>query len=107
MTPAPAPDGHSVPRAEESRARNERIAAAAARHRFDREAPVPFLCECSDDRCEELLRMTIDRYRAARTAADFLVSPGHQVNEAQIVRVTDACWLYRGGGPSPGHLRSR
>ena len=107
MTPAPSPHGELVPRAEESRARNERIASAAARHRFDREAPVPFLCECSDGRCEELLRMTIDRYRAARAAADFLVAPGHQVDEAEIVRVTDGCWLYRGAGPSPGQRRNR
>jgi hypothetical protein len=107
MTPAPTPDGSFVPRADESRARNERIAAAARRHHFDHEAPVPFLCECSDDRCEELVRMTLARYGTIREAADYLVAPGHQVNDAEIVRVTDACWLYRGAGSSPGQRRSR
>ena len=107
MAPASAPDGSASSRADESRARNARIAAAARRHRFDREAPVPFLCECSDDRCEELVRMTLDRYAAIRDGADYLVAPGHQVDDAEIVRVTEACWLYRGAGSSPGQRRSR
>jgi hypothetical protein len=107
MTPAPAPDGYVISRAHEVRARNERIAAAARRHHFEHEAPVPFLCECSDERCGEFLRMTVNRYAAARGAADYLVVPGHQVDDANIVRVTDVCWLYRGTGSSPGQRRSR
>ena len=106
MTPTPTADDSSVPRSEASRARNERIAAAAQRHHFDHAAPVPFLCECSDDRCEELVRMTLDRYGSVRDAADYLVAPGHQVEDAEIVRVTDGCWLYRGSGSSPGQRRS-
>ena len=50
-------------RPDETRDRNERIAAAAKRHHFDRDLPVPFLCECSDERCDELLRMTLHAYR--------------------------------------------
>ncbi len=77
----------------ETRERNARIAAAAARHHFDRDVPVPFLCECSDTRCEELLRMTLHAYRELRDGADFLVVPGHQVDDAKIVRIKELCWL--------------
>jgi len=80
----------------ENRQRNERIAAAAARHHFDRDVPVPFLCECSDPRCEELLRITLRDYRDARTDGDYLAVPGHQVDHARIVRIRDRCWLYQG-----------
>jgi hypothetical protein len=82
-------------RPDATRERNERIAAAAARHHFDLEALVTFLCECSDSRCEELLRLTLPAYRGARGGGDYLVAPGHQVDDARIVRIKDACWLYR------------
>jgi hypothetical protein len=82
----------------EIRERNERIAAAATRHRFDRDVPVPFLCECSDPRCEQLLRMTLRDYRTARADGDFVAAAGHQVDHARIVRIRDGCWLYRGAG---------
>ena len=83
-------------RPDESRDRNERIAAAAAHHHFERDMPVPFLCECSDRRCEELLRMTLVAYREARAGGDYLVAPGHQVDDARIVRIKEQCWLYEG-----------
>ena len=79
----------------ETRERNERIAAAAARHHFGRDVPVPFLCECSDVRCQEFLRMTLQVYRGARSGGDYLVAPGHRVEAATIVRIKELCWLYR------------
>ncbi|HVU77349.1 MAG TPA: hypothetical protein VHC67_07190 [Gaiellaceae bacterium] len=78
-----------------TRERNERIAASAVEHHFDPEAPAAFLCECSDPRCEELLRMTLSAYRSARAGGDYVVAPGHQVDDARIVRIKEACWLYR------------
>ena len=94
MAPRPAPDcpAHPIPR--ETRERNERIAGAARRHHFDRLAPVPFLCECDDPGCAEVMRMTLDMYAKARDASDYLTVPGHQVDGARIVRVRDACWLF-------------
>ena len=79
--------------------RNDRIALSARTHHFDDVALVPFLCECSDDRCSELLRMPLAVYRAARQGGDFLTAPGHQVDGAAIVRIKDCCWLHR----SPSH----
>ncbi|HVW90195.1 MAG TPA: hypothetical protein VHC01_12080 [Gaiellaceae bacterium] len=83
-------------RPNETRERNERIAAAAARHRFDRDVPVPFLCECSDVRCEELLRMRLHDYGEMRSGGDYLVAPGHQVDDGRLVRIRELCWLYEG-----------
>jgi hypothetical protein len=82
-------------RPDATRERNERIAASAAQHHFDLDAPVAFLCECSDTRCEELLQLTLTAYRSARAGGDYLVAPGHQVDDARIVRIKEACWLYR------------
>ena len=79
----------------ETRERNARIAAAAARHHFGRDVPVPFLCECSDLECEELLHMTLHAYRDARAGGDFVAVPGHRVEEAKIVRVKELCWLFQ------------
>lgn len=93
-TPSPDADG-SAARHSETRARNVRIAYTARQHRFDPAVPVPFICECSDDRCDELIRLTLTEYTEARDASDFLVAPGHQVADADIARVKDGVWLYR------------
>jgi len=95
MGPSPVPQESAAARPTVVRARNERIASSARRHRFDRDARVPFLCECSDDRCGELLRLTLEEYAVARDGADHLVAPGHQVDGARIVRVKESCWMYR------------
>jgi len=79
MAPRPATDGRIEPGELETRARNERIAGAARRHHFDRNAPVPFLCECSDPGCEALLRITLAEYRSLRTTGASLVAPGHEL----------------------------
>ncbi len=92
--PAPSPEDASSKRHDEARDRNARIAEAARRHHFDLDAHVPFICECDDSRCEALVRLTSAEYEAARSAADYLVAPGHQVDDARIVRVRDGCWLY-------------
>jgi hypothetical protein len=94
-TPFPSSDGWAQLRHVETRVRNRRIATSARQHRWARTVAVPFICECSDDRCEALVRLTLNEYVAARDASDYLVAPGHQVDGATIVRVTDTAWLYR------------
>jgi hypothetical protein len=93
--PAPRADDGGLARPDETRLRNEHIAAAARLNRFDRQIAVPFICECSEHRCEELIRLTLGQFDAARVESDYLVAPGHQVESAQIVRVRDGLWLYR------------
>ena len=79
----------------EARAENERTATAARRDRRRRQAQVAFRCECSDDRCADMIRLSLDHYARDRAESDYLAAPGHQVDGARIVRIRDACWLYR------------
>jgi hypothetical protein len=95
-------DGGGLLRPDETRLRNEHIAAAARLNRFDRQIAVPFICECSEHRCEELIRLTLGEFHAARIESDYLAAPGHQVEGARIVRVRDGLWLYR---DEPVHAR--
>jgi hypothetical protein len=56
---------------------NEHIGAAAGVYGID--APVPFICECADTRCSEIVRMTLEEYEEVRAdSRHFLNIPGHQ-----------------------------
>ena len=56
---------------------NEHIGAAAGAYGID--APVPFICECADARCSEIVRMTLEEYEEVRAdSRNFLNVPGHQ-----------------------------
>lgn len=56
---------------------NEHISAAAGAYGID--APVPFICECADVRCSEIVRMTREEYEEVRAGSrHFLNVPGHQ-----------------------------
>ena len=47
---------------------------------------VPFLCECSDERCMERMEMTLDDYQRLRADADtFAVLPGHAAAQGEVV----------------------
>jgi hypothetical protein len=55
---------------------NEQIRLAAGAHKF--EAPIPFLCECADERCTEIVRLTSAEYAEIRSnPRRFLTAPGH------------------------------
>jgi hypothetical protein len=86
---APQRDGSPVWR---RRASNERIAAAALSHRFDRLTAVPFICECADDECSELLRLTLDELTGARKLGAAIVAPGHAVVD-RSVRSERGYWI--------------
>ena len=73
---------HAVPLPSDSpvvrrRASNDLIAAAALAHRFDRLTAVPFICECAEVECGELLRLTLGELAAARKLGATVVAPGH------------------------------
>jgi hypothetical protein len=59
------------------RAANERIRAAAGV--YDVRTPVPFICECADPTCSEVVRLELDQYEEIRSdSRRFLNVPGHQ-----------------------------
>lgn len=48
--------------------------------------PVPFICECEDERCTQIVRLTLAEYeQVRRDAIRFAVSPGHQSEPDRIV----------------------
>lgn len=86
---------------EQARSGNDRIARGAVRHRFDRSAHVPFLCECDDWGCTELIRLTLPEYELARGSGEFMVVAGHTVADTEVVRGTgDWCVLRRNAAAS-------
>jgi hypothetical protein len=57
---------------------NERIEATAVALGFLVDE-VPFICECSDPSCADLVRLTVDDYEEVRRNPRlFFVAPGHQ-----------------------------
>ena len=63
---------------------NESIAAKARELRM--EPPIPFLCECSDQRCFARISLTIAEYDEARARPQrYLTTSGHRVDGASII----------------------
>jgi|SRR6187431_330699 hypothetical protein len=74
-----------MPRSEERAAKNEVAFRRANESIDDRRrslglaSATPYLCECEDERCTELVRLTPSEYVDARAdARRFIVAPGHE-----------------------------
>jgi len=64
---------------------NERIQRAARDIGVE---PVPFICECADPACTELVRLGLDEYEDVRAdSRHFLNAPGHEVNAEGYARL--------------------
>jgi hypothetical protein len=74
------------------RAANERIEDAAAELRAAE--PLPFICECADTTCRELILLTRSEYERVRSNSTwFAVAAGHEdgsESESRIVEQRDA-----------------
>jgi hypothetical protein len=67
---------------------NERIDEVAKSLDDYRDTLLPFLCECADLRCTEIVRLTGEEYEEVRREPTwFLTVPGHEEGEA--TRVVD------------------
>jgi hypothetical protein len=83
-----------VTRSEEQAARNESVfreaneAIAARRAELESiEGSTPFLCECEDEACTELVRLTTEEYEAVRAVPNhFVVVRGHEAHDETVVR---------------------
>lgn len=50
------------------------------------EIRTPYLCECEDERCTEVVRLTPDEYAGARRSPrTFLLASGHPFREGEIL----------------------
>lgn len=66
------------------RSANESIAAKA--RELQMEPPIPFLCECSNERCLARILLTLDEYEEARSAPQrYLTISGHEVEGALVI----------------------
>jgi hypothetical protein len=73
------------------RSSNERLRRAADSHRFRGEDHVPFVCECADENCREIVMLTIEDYEHIRSHPTwFLLVAGHEDQEATHERIVDA-----------------
>jgi hypothetical protein len=67
---------------------NERIERRA--RELDFSEAVPFLCECGQPECRQLLRLTLDQYEAVRgNGTHFFVVPGHESAVDSAARVVE------------------
>lgn len=64
---------------------NEQIRAAVEQHDppFDH---LPFICECSDESCTQIIRVALEKYCAVRqNPRRFLVAEGHGDDDGGVV----------------------
>lgn len=66
-----------TPRHARIREHNELLAEAARNHRFEDDVPVPFLCECANEDCEEYVSLTLPEFDTLRETTVF-TSPPHR-----------------------------
>ena len=67
---------------------NESLHGAAEELRF--EDPIPFICECSDPSCTELVRLERAQYRAVRDGdRRFFVVVGHERNSPGPMEIVE------------------
>jgi hypothetical protein len=68
------------------RGANDEIRNAAAEHGLDDGRPTPFICECSDPRCTQILSLTLAEYGHVRSNPRwFAHAPGHETEVPGIV----------------------
>jgi hypothetical protein len=69
---------------------NERIRDVAASMHVSESQLLPFLCECADENCTTILKLTGNEYEAVRQPPTlFINAKGHDVNGQGWARVVD------------------
>lgn len=70
---------------------NERLRRTAAHVRFEPTDRVPFLCECTDRDCFEVVMLSLEEYDRLRTHPNwFLLVAGHEDDESTQERIVEA-----------------
>lgn len=69
---------------------NERIRDAARSMELDDDLLIPFICECADVECTEIVKLSGEEYEAVRTdPTRFLNARNHEVSARGWARVVD------------------
>ncbi len=81
---------------------NDRIGAAAAEH--DVVDAVPFICECADERCTEIVRLSLEEYDHVRLEPTHFVNAiGHETaarGYGEVIARNDRFVVVRKTGPA-------
>jgi hypothetical protein len=73
------------------RSANEQMERLARSHHFDATQRVPFLCECADPQCQEIVMLSLVDYEAVRAHPErFFLVAGHEDPEAAHERILEA-----------------
>ncbi len=68
---------------------NERIREAA--EEYEMKDAVPFICECADEECSEIVQLSLAEYEEIRGASQrFFNAPGHQSAARGAARIVGA-----------------
>jgi hypothetical protein len=74
------------------RAANERLGDVATTQERTSDEPLPFLCECADVSCTQVIRVPLAEYRRIRShPRRFLTAPAHETGAIGVVRVVEEC----------------
>ena len=74
-----------------ARSANERMRTLVIRERFEPTQRVPFLCECADRSCSEIVMLSLREYERLREyPRRFLLVAGHEDAEAAYERIIEA-----------------
>lgn len=72
------------------RAANERLGEVAAEQARAPEEPLPFVCECADVSCTQVIQVPLAQYRRIRShPRRFLTAPAHETGAIDVVRVIE------------------
>ena len=70
---------------------NDQIGETA--EEYGTQTSIPFLCECADQNCREIVRLTLEQYRDVRSDPRHFVNvPGHEASAhgwAEVIARTD------------------
>ena len=73
------------------RSSNQRLRSTTYGHRFETADRVPFVCECADPGCFEVVMLSLEEYDAMRAHPNrFLLAAGHEDAEATDERIVEA-----------------
>ncbi len=74
-----------------ARTSNEQLSVMAVSHRFEASQGVPFVCECADAGCHEIVMLSLDDYELVRVhPGRFLLVAGHEDADATHERIVVA-----------------
>lgn len=73
------------------RGANEQMQRAARSHHFAASQRVPFICECADPSCREIVMLSLFDYEAVRAHPNrFFLATGHEDAEEAHERILEA-----------------